>query len=50
MNYQTKMEKKLADWELAFNSITNVQDNQTLKGLIEGLRAKMEEVTPGVVA
>jgi len=47
---QVTMEKKLVDWELAFNSSPNVQENQALQGLIDGLKSKMRGVTPGVVA
>ena len=50
MQKKTTMEQKLADWELAFNSITNKQDVQSLKGLIEGLRVKTGVITPGVTA
>jgi hypothetical protein len=41
-------QQKLADWELAFNSMNNLQNDEGLKGLIEGLRAKMAVITPGV--
>ena len=50
MKKQITMEQKLADWKLAFDSIPNMQDNQSLKGLIEGLRIKTKEITPGVTA
>ena len=42
------MKQKLADWESAFNSINDMQNDLALKGLINGLRAKMGVVTPGV--
>lgn len=48
MKSQNLMEKKLADWESAFNSMNNLQNDQALKGLIEGLRTKIGVVTPGV--
>ena len=41
------MQKKLADWESAFNSMDSLQ-NEALQGLIDGLRAKIGVVTPGV--
>ena len=48
MKTQITMEQKLADWELAFNSISNMQNDQHLKGLIESLRVKIRVVIPGV--
>ena len=42
------MEQKLADWESAFNSMDNLQNEKVLRGLIDGLRAKIGVVTPGV--
>ena len=42
------MEQKLADWESAFNSIDSLQSDLALKGLIDGLRAKIGVITPGV--
>ena len=48
MKIQKTMEQKLADWELAFNSIPNKQHDQSLKDLIVGLRAKIGVVTSGV--
>ena len=50
MKKQITMEQKLADWELAFNSMSNKQDVQSLKGLIEGLKIKTGDETPGVTA
>lgn len=47
MNSQ-KMEKKLADWESAFYSMSDLQNDEALKGLIMALRAKVRVVTPGV--
>jgi hypothetical protein len=41
-------QQKLADWELAFNSMNNLQNDEALKGLIEGLRTKIGVITPGV--
>ena len=43
------MEQKLADWELAFISMPNMQDNQPLKGLIDGLKTKIR-ISLGVAA
>ena len=48
MKTQISLQKKLADWESAFNSMNNLQNDQALKGLIEGLRTKIGVVTPGV--
>ena len=48
METQVTPQQKLADWELAFNSMNNLQNDEALKGLIEGLRAKMAVITPGV--
>ena len=42
------LEQKLADWESAFNSMENLQNDKALKGLINGLRAKIGVITPGV--
>lgn len=41
MKKQITMEQKLADWELVFISMPNMQYNQSLKGLIESLKAKL---------
>ena len=48
MKTQTTVEQKLADWMSAFNSMDNLQNDEALKGLIEGLRAKIGVITPGV--
>ena len=49
MNMKTiTMEQKLADWESAFNSMSDLQTEQALIGLIAGLRAKIGVMTPGV--
>ena len=51
---QPTVETKLADWTLAFNSISNKQseESQNLKGLINGLKNKIigegMVVIPGV--
>ena len=42
------MKQKLADWESAFYSIEDLQNDLALKGLIDGLRAKIGVITPGV--
>jgi len=44
---QVTMKQKLTDWELAFNSMPNKQDGQSLRGLIEGLKSRMGICTPG---
>ena len=49
MKKQITMEQKLADWELAFISMPNMQNHQSLKGLIEGLKTKIR-ISLGVVA
>ncbi len=43
MKTQTTIEKKFADWNLAFNSMSNKQSDeaQKLGGLIAGLRTKL---------
>lgn len=43
MKTQTTIENKFADWNLAFNSMSNKQSEeaQILSGLITGLRTKM---------
>lgn len=48
MKKQISMEKKLADWESAFNSMNNLQNDEALKGLIKGLRTQIGVVPPGV--
>lgn len=48
MKSQNLMEKKLADWESAFYSIGNLQNDEALNGLIEVLKAKIGAITPGV--
>ncbi len=40
--------QKLVDWQLAFNSINSLQNDKALKGLIDGLRTKVGEISPGV--
>ncbi|MFB5611031.1 MAG: hypothetical protein ACE5R3_07740 [Nitrosopumilaceae archaeon] len=47
MKKQPTLEKKLADWESAFNSRNDLQNDQALKGLIDGLKTKIV-VSPGV--
>ena len=47
MKNQITMEQKLADWESTFNSTDDLQNYEILKGLIEGLRTKIEVLTPG---
>jgi len=47
--HHVTMEQKLAGWELAFNSTPNRQKDQSLEGLIAGLRAKIGLVSTGVV-
>jgi len=47
MKQQVTIEKKLADWESAFYSTGDLQD-ESLMGLIAGLKAKIGVVTPGV--
>jgi len=55
MKLQPTKERKLADWNLAFNSISNKQSEEAkiLKGLVNGLESKIigEEMipTPGAV-
>jgi hypothetical protein len=48
MKTQITSQQKLADWELAFNSMNNLQNDEALKGLIKGLRTKIGVITPGV--
>lgn len=48
MKTQPTPYQKLADWELAFNSINSLQNDEILKGLIKGLRIKIGVITPGV--
>ncbi len=48
MKTQVTLEQKLADWESVFNSMSDLQNNEALNGLIMGLRAKLGVVTPGV--
>ena len=51
MKTYSKIEKKIADWTLAFNSVKNQQDKQILKGLISGLNEKNQTPTTiGVTA
>ena len=45
------VEKKLADWTLAFNSMENQQGKQILNDLINGLNEKIQTVSAiGVTA
>ena len=45
------IEKKIADWTLAFNSVKNQQGKQILKDLINGLNEKKQTPTTiGVTA
>ena len=48
MKTQVTLEQKLADWESVFNSMSNLQNDESLKGLIVGLRNKIGVMTPGV--
>jgi hypothetical protein len=48
MKKQVTVEQKLVDWESAFNSMSNLQNDEALKGLIAGLRTKIGVITPGV--
>jgi len=48
METQVTAQQKLADWELAFNSMNNLQNDEALKGLIKGLRTKIGVIAPGV--
>ena len=48
MKTQVSLEQKLADWESAFNSMSDLQNDESLKGLIAGLRTKIGVMTPGV--
>ena len=48
MKKQLTLEQKLADWESAFDSMSPMQNNEALEGLIEGLRSKIGVITPGV--
>jgi len=49
MKQQVMIEEKLANWESAFNSTDDLQENEALKGLIDGLRVKIGVIqTPGV--
>lgn len=41
MKTQPTPYQKLADWELAFDSSNNLQNNEALKGLIDSLRRKV---------
>ncbi len=48
MKTQVTLEQKLADWESAFNSMSDLQNDESLKGLITGLRTKIGVMTPGL--
>ena len=48
MKTQVTLEQKLADWESAFNSMSDLQNDESLKGLIIVLRTKIGVMTPGV--
>jgi len=48
MKTQPTPKQKLADWELAFNSINSLQNDEVLKSLIDGLRDQIGVRTPGV--
>ena len=48
MKTQVTLEQKLADWESAFNSMSGLQNDESLKELITGLRTKIRAMTPGV--
>jgi len=48
MKTQPTTKQKLADWELAFNSINSLQNDEVLKSLIDGLRDQIGVRTPGV--
>ena len=48
MKTQVTMEQKLADWESVFYSMSNLQTDESLKGLIAGLREKIGMQIPGV--
>jgi hypothetical protein len=47
MKSQISPEKKLADWESVFSSMSNLHNDEALKGLIAGLRAKLGVITLG---
>jgi len=47
MKRQPTPTQKLADWELAFNSINSLQNYEALKGLIDGLRTQIGVRSPG---
>ncbi len=48
MKTQVSLEQKLADWKSAFDSMSGLQNDESLKGLIAGLRTKIGVMTPGV--
>ena len=48
MKTQVTLEQKLADWESAFNSMSDLQNDESLKGLIVVLRTQIGVMTPGV--
>ncbi len=48
MKTQVTLEQKLADWESAFNSMSDLQNDESLKGLIVVLRTKIGVMIPGV--
>ena len=48
MKTHVTIEQKLADWESVFYSMNNLQNGESLKGLIAGLQAKIGVQAPGV--
>ena len=48
MKTQVTPEQKLADWESVFNSNNDLQNDESLKGLIVSLKSKIGVMTPGV--